>query len=141
MRDAIRALALLLAFSACAPSYETRYRLEPPADAQSPAARSCLARCSAESDACLDAARQTLTDCENRATLRQTSCQSKADLDFRICQAASADTGRMCVRRLCQRQICRPVAIESCEADHRRCFQACGGSVVEERRCVANCPS
>ncbi|MEK0082788.1 hypothetical protein [Benzoatithermus flavus] len=141
MGCAIRVLALLLAVGGCAPQYETRYRLEPPADTGSAAVQRCLSGCTATSDACIGDAQQALAACEDRATLRQSSCQNKADIDFQLCQATSRDTGKVCVRRFCYREQCQPAALRSCEADYRRCFAACGGKVVEERRCVANCPS
>lgn len=136
---ALLLLAFLLAVAACAPRYETGYRLEPPADA-GPETQRCLADCAAAREACLGPARESFAACEDRATLRQSSCQRKADIDFQLCQGTARDTGRVCVRRVCYRERCEPTALAACEAEHRRCFQACGGAVVEERRCVANCP-
>ena len=57
-----------------------------------------------------------------------------------ICQQAYSSKGINCSSRLCDRHL-RPAAIRDCEADYRRCFAGCGGKVVEEPRCVANCPS
>jgi hypothetical protein len=141
MARALAALMLLLALFGCSPQYEIRYRLELPPDAGSAAARQCLAACTAASDACTGEAQAALGACEDRATLRQAACQSRADMDFQVCQASARDTGKMCVRRFCRRERCPRVSFERCDADYRACFRSCGGTVVEERRCVANCPS
>jgi hypothetical protein len=133
-------LALTMAMAAgCGPVYEPVYRFEPPAEEAS--ARRCLAACEAARAACLPPARDRLAACEARASLSQDLCRSNARIDFEICRSAFAPEGQVCVPRICQRPRCPPVEIESCDSDYRRCFAACGGTVVEERRCVTNCPS
>ena len=73
--------------------------------------------------------------------LEQNICRSNAQIDFEICQGAYAPTGATCLYRICEFRRCDRGAIDACESDHRRCFAGCGGTVLEERRCVANCPS
>jgi hypothetical protein len=136
-------LALTIAMAAgCGPVYEPVYRFEPPpAGAEEAGARRCLAACEAARAACLPPARDRLAACEARASLSQDLCRSNARIDFEICRSAFEPTGSVCVPRICQRPRCPPVEAEACESDYRRCFAACGGTVVEERLCVANCPS
>jgi len=75
------------------------------------------------------------------ASLAQDQCRNRAQIDYMICQQAYSSEGINCFYRVCNRPICAPTAIRDCEADYRRCFAGCGGTVVEEPRCVANCPS
>ena len=132
--------ALLAGLVACAPVYEPSFRLQAPEimDAQ---ARRCVAACNAAREACFTPARDELAACSSRALLQQDQCRSNARIDYQVCQSAFGPEGQSCFLRLCERPTCEPVAIRACEADYRRCFAACGGTVVEERRCVANCPS
>jgi hypothetical protein len=131
----------LLTLTACAPVYEPSYRLEPPADAARPDVRQCLATCGATRDACRVSANARRAACEDRASLMQNSCQSNAQIRFQQCLAASRSTGEDCSMRICERPRCPTEAVDACEAGYRGCFADCGGTVVEERRCVANCPS
>ena len=124
----------------CGPVYEPSYRLEPPVQPNAVPAQ-CLADCAVARSACLVAAHDGLQACATRASLSQDLCRSRAQLDFQICQKAFAPQGSTCVYRICDRPICAPTAIEACEASHRQCFAGCGGTVVEEQRCVENCPS
>jgi hypothetical protein len=141
MRRRMLALAVAAAAAGCGPVYEPVYRFEPPPGAQEAGARRCLAACEAARAACLPPARDRLAACEARASLSQDLCRSNARIDFEICRSAFEPTGSVCVPRICQRPRCPPVEAEACESDYRRCFAACGGTVVEERLCVANCPS
>jgi hypothetical protein len=135
-------LALTMAIAAgCGPVYEPVYRFEPPAGAQEAGVRRCLAACETARAVCLPPARDRLAACEAWASMSQDLCRSNARIDFEICRSAFAPEGQVCVPRICGRPRCLPVEVEACEADYRRCFAACGGTVVEERRCVANCPS
>ena len=141
MRRTIRLGSILLALATCAPVHEPAYRLEPPADAARPAVQRCLAACGATRDACTASAHARLAACEDRASLMQDACQSNAQIRFQQCRAAARSTGEDCFMRVCERPRCPTDAADACEADYRGCFAACGGTVVEERRCVANCPS
>lgn len=142
MRRRGLALAALLAAATagCAPVYEPVFRLEPPAGAD-PASKACLARCTAVQAACLGPARQDLANCQAQATLLQDQCRANARINYTICQTAFAPDGAICVPRLCPTIPCDGGGVASCEDTYRHCFAACGGTVVEERRCVANCPS
>ena len=92
-------------------------------------------------DACLVPAREFAGQLRGPATLRQDQCRANAQIDYTICQSAYAPTGHCFVGALPDRPSATPSAVAVCEADYRRCFAGCGGTVVEERRCVANCPS
>lgn len=142
MRGTFLLLGVALILAACRPVYETGYRLEPPADAAvSPAVKGCLAACASGREACLGPARQSEQRCEERASLRQSSCQANAQIDFDLCLGNARSTGGTCFMRPCERPRCAGGEVGACEAENRRCFAACGGTVVEEPRCVANCPS
>jgi hypothetical protein len=140
MRAFLTVLTLVATLAGCAPVYEPGYRLELPA---SPSAemQACVAQCSAAREACLTPARAEFAACQDRAALEQNICRSNAQIDFELCQGANAPEGRTCIYRICEFRQCGRGAIDACEADHRRCFAGCGGTVVEEPRCVANCPS
>ncbi len=130
----VRCLALIgLALVSCGPVRETVYRLEPPPD-PSAATQACLAGCATERDACLIPAEERFRTCENRSTLRLQACESQAQLDRMVCSATDDRYDVGCFRRSCERALCSTAEIDGCEADHRRCFAACGGRVVEEER-------
>lgn len=133
-------LALLLAAGACAPVYEPSFRLETP-DTLDAAARQCLDACDVAREACFVPARDAFAQCSEHAILVQNQCRANAQIDYQICQSAYGPEGQVCVPAVCQRPRCTPDALDQCEADYRRCFAGCGGRVVEDRRCVANCPS
>jgi hypothetical protein len=141
MRRLVLALAILASFGGCGPVYKPGYRLEAPADAARPEVQQCLAACTVARDACLGPAQERLDACETRASMMQDSCRSNAQIDYQICLRQIEQTGRTCARRICQRMACPRQEVEACEASYRDCFAACGGKVLEEPRCVANCPS
>ena len=134
------ALVLLAAVAACAPVYEPAFRVEMPRPLDA-AARQCLTLCDQARDACFVPARAEFAHCSERAIMAQDQCRANAQIDYQICQRAYAPDGQTCGFDLCERQRCPAPALELCEADYRRCFAGCGGTVIEERRCVANCPS
>jgi hypothetical protein len=133
-------LALLLACAGCGPVYETGYRLEPP-PGQDAATRQCLATCQAARDTCLPPAQAQFENCDTMASLAQDQCRNRSQINYMICQSAYARDGATCSYQVCERRMCQPTAIQDCEAAYRGCFAGCGGTVVEEPRCVANCPS
>jgi hypothetical protein len=135
-----RAAALLVTLASCAPVYEPRFRTEMPRPLDA-AARECLASCDRARDACFIPARAEFAACSERAILIQDQCRANAQIDYQICQRAFAPDGRTCYLPICDRPRCETRALDLCEADYRRCFAACGGTVVEEQVCVANCPS
>lgn len=125
-------LALALLAVGCAPIDEPRYRFEPPAQAESPETRRCLAACTAARDACSGPAQRQFAACDARAAQLYDRCERNASIDFDVCIGAYRRTGVTCRRRICERPICPREGIEACEADYRRCFAGCGGRVVEE---------
>ena len=139
-RRRLPAILLALLIGACSPVYERSYRLEPPAQ-PSDATQQCLAQCTMAQNACLVPANAQLQNCDAMASLAQDQCRNQAQIDYMICQQAYSSEGINCSYRVCDRPICAPTAVRDCEADYRRCFAGCGGRVVEEPRCVANCPS
>jgi hypothetical protein len=134
------ALALLAVIAACAPVYEPAFRTEMPRPLDA-AARQCLTLCDQARDACFVPAREEFAHCSERAILAQDQCRANAQIDYQICQRAYGPEGMTCAAAICDRQRCSAPALDLCEADYRRCFAGCGGTVVEDRRCVANCPS
>jgi hypothetical protein len=139
-RPAFAALGLALALAGCQPVYETGYRFEPPADGGERAA-TCVASCAAAQEACLKPARAEFAACQGRASMQQDQCRAQSQIQFEICQGAYAPEGLTCIYQICHFQQCDQGGIAACEADYRACFAGCGGKVVEEPRCVANCPS
>ena len=137
-RLGLAALGLAL-LAACAPEYQSSYRLEMPRPL-SEQARQCLGRCNEARDACFVPARAEFAACTERAIMVQSQCRANAQIQYQICQRAYAPTGQDCYRATCDRPACEAPALAVCEADYRRCFAECGGTVVEDRRCVANCP-
>jgi hypothetical protein len=133
-------LLILAALFGCGPSYESSIRLQMPRPLTAEA-RECLTRCDGERDACYLPARQEFAACSERAILIQDQCRANGQIDYQICQRAYAPDGQNCFYPICQRQSCAPIALDACDADYRRCFAECGGTVIEEQRCVANCPS
>lgn len=134
------ALLALAPLVACAPEYESRYRVEMPRPL-SEQARQCLAGCDQARDACFVPARAEFAACTERAILIQDQCRANAQIQYQICQRAYAPTGQDCYYAACDRPSCDAPGLAACEADYRRCFADCGGTVVEDRVCVANCPS
>jgi hypothetical protein len=124
----------------CAPQYEPIFRLELPPTLDS-AGRQCLAACEDERARCEIEARHVHAACADRALLVEDQCRANALIDYQICQRAFGPDGRTCFQRICQRPVCGTAPFDRCDTDHRRCFAACGGTVVEGQRCVANCPS
>ena len=72
---------------------------------------------------------------------RRTMCRNNAQIDYQICQRADAPNGATCIYRICPAAHLRAHGDQLCEAAYRGCFAGCGGTVVEEPHCVANCPS
>lgn len=108
-----------------------RYRFEPPAISTAETQR-CLSDCTATRDSCAIPAQSRFAACDQRAAALDTICENNARAAFEICQRGAARTGKLCTRRQCDRPVCARTEIETCEADYRRCFAACGGSVVAE---------
>ena len=86
-------------------------------------------------------ARESLANCQAQTTLRQDNCRANARINYTICQSAYAPDGATCFVALCPTTVCDGGAVAICDDTYRQCFAASGGTGVEERRCVANCPS
>ncbi|MGF1562345.1 MAG: hypothetical protein ACFB3T_09230 [Geminicoccaceae bacterium] len=132
-------LALLgVALSACAPVYETRYSLTPPA-ADAPErteALACIEQCGQQQQVCLVSAREAFENCELRAQTQFSHCRMRERMDYLACRGPYGRTS--CFPSTCLVPVCE-TNIQGCEAGYRACYAACGGTVTEETVCVANC--
>ena len=141
LRFAASSSRLAAVRAGCQPVYETGYRFDLPA-AGGEAAQACVAQLRRPRRLPASVpAREEFAACRERAILVQDQCRSNAQIDYQICQRAYAPDGADLHLPDLRAAACEPAAIDLCEADYRRCFAGCGGTVVEERRCVANCPS
>lgn len=130
MRTLLLSFATLL-LSACGPIYETQYRYTPPGDAEG---RACIAQCDVGKTQCR-------INADLRAENRQLRCEREAARDFERClttQGADPEKSQ-CHRRLCSENSASEDHAQ-CDADHRVCFQGCGGVVDSTRVCTFNCP-
>lgn len=137
-------LVLLLLLGACGPQYKTFTTYNPPADA---AGRQCLVHCGDQRQSCrqqigfekqqcrLDAQREAQNETfrrqnEYQAELIRYQTGQRGDLPSPP-DPAEPEYWR-CDSD--ERQ-----AEERCTQDYDQCYQNCGGRVVYETRCVANC--
>lgn len=121
-------IAMALLLGACGPIYQTEYRYQPPLDEQG---RACVAHCEAGKSQCR-------VNADLRAENRQLKCESAARDDYERClfNAKGDSSKTSCLRRRCS----EPAASDSCAADHRVCFESCGGVVQSQQVCSFNCP-
>ncbi|MDD4882282.1 MAG: hypothetical protein PHR30_04325 [Gallionellaceae bacterium] len=161
---------LVLLAACASPRYQTAYRYEPPADpAAAPcleqcalAQRDCQSRCSEAHQACLKTIEPGVESAYAEALKRYAGDldRYRSDLDryrFNLWLGwghgywgydpwppyyMSMITATPPSREVIRNQLAR----EKCDADcgclgrHDACFIGCGGSKVEETRCIANCP-
>ena len=121
------------------PVYEPVYRFELPA-AAGRRRRQCLAACDGRATPA-SCRRGPSSPPARRASLAQDLVpEQRPDRLSRSARAPSRPRAKPASRRSASGRGARPGG-GACEADYRRCFAGCGGTVVEERRCVANCPS
>lgn len=125
-------LAATLWLTACGPWYTTDYKFIPP---PAPQSRVCVLQCESNR-----------LQCQQIQDMQKENCEDRAEMDYRWCESRRAyeyrqDGSRRCVRNCsCTRRYCGGYDRATCEAHHRTCFQFCGGTIVEEKRCVFNCP-
>ena len=106
------------------------------------AAQACLARCAEVQDACLVPAREALAACNAAGDPAAGPVPGqRADRLHDLPERLRAGRGHLLHGDLPAPPSATPSAVAVCEDSYRHCFAGCGGTVVEERRCVANCPS
>ena len=115
-------LALMLC--SCGPLYETRYSFTPPRDYNG---RSCVISCETSRLQCKQLQQMQYNTCEQQSRLEQDRCEFNIRLE-----------GREPKWYECSSSYCSNDT-ESCESTYRNCYQLCGGSVIAEDVCVANC--
>lgn len=114
-----------LFFQGCGPIYDTAYTFRPPT---SGIGRICAAQCGVSRGQCAQ-----LED------VRARQCESASQRDRILCETeVRIDKGREPKWYECGSDLCS-ANYELCESNYRACYQACGGEVRAETRCVANC--
>ena len=126
-------LAVITAITmmACSSVYDTQYRYQKPS---SESGKQCIVQCQQTKNTC-----QQL--CQNDSPLCKARARERARQDFNEYVSQRKIAGKPIVRDLdsfydplqCASPTC------NCEADYRACYQMCGGQVVAEKKCVANC--
>lgn len=115
---------------ACGPVYKTEYRFIAPAE---PQAQSCVSQCETDQ-------RQCRASADLQAEHHQQRCERDASADYELCFTRAGNDQE---RNRCQRKSCSASADDDkqlCEADHRACYQGCGGVVKTDQVCTFNCP-
>jgi hypothetical protein len=114
----MKRLALLapLLLTACGPQYSTTYQIVPP---QSQADRACANNCLVLLNQC------------------QSNCQSNVYMCEAINTAARSARGDVFVGGSCGTRSCNA----NCQANYRICHTNCGGQVIQNTVCTANCGS
>ncbi len=106
----------------CGPIYETQYTLQPPATQQG---QMCVMQCE-----------QIKNQCRNNEQLRYQNCESQnqyARLELQRCvNAGYSDCYDGTIW-------CAGPEYDRCDAEHRGCFQNCGGAVFSEQVCIMGC--
>lgn len=119
------ATSLVVACAACGPVYDTTYSFRPPPTSTG---RVCASQCETSRYQCLQL-----------EEVRSRECQYRADRDRDYCERQiRIDKGRSPKWYECGTESCSADE-EHCESSYRNCYQACGGSVTADTRCVANC--
>ncbi|MCB0323833.1 MAG: hypothetical protein KDD69_09680 [Bdellovibrionales bacterium] len=122
---------LVLLSTGCSPVYQTDYTFTPP---ESSEGRACVFQCE-----------NTKLQCQQLQQSRYDLCLQRAELAYQNCEARKIyrydyDKGEAkCVENcFCYRESCS-VDTTSCDAQHRACYQTCGGGVSSRTYCVSNC--
>lgn len=118
-------LGVMGLISSCGPMYQTDYMMTPP---KSASGKACVFQCE-----------NGKYQCQQLEDLKAERCESRAQADQEACERKIAwEKGRDPKWYECGRESC-DADYERCERSYRACFQACGGTVKQETRCVANC--
>jgi hypothetical protein len=121
---------ILLCFPAtvlfgCGPIYDTTYTFIPPEDNRG---QICTFQCE-----------NSKSQCIQLEEMKESNCQSRSDAQRYICEERiRAQYGREPKWYECGGETCSADEAR-CESQYRSCYQACGGRVIAETRCIANC--
>ncbi|HMO01741.1 MAG TPA: hypothetical protein PKD37_02570 [Oligoflexia bacterium] len=114
----------LFLLSSCGPVFETKYTYIPP---KSASGASCVANCSI-----------TQSQCEDMERMRYQTCEERAQMNYDSCVLSHRLTGEKEKWYDCWRDSCS-MDLEKCAERYRICYQSCGGRVLGETVCTANC--
>jgi hypothetical protein len=118
---------LYLLLTACGPIYDTAYRFLPPEDSSG---RVCIYQCENGRLQC-----RTIQEMQSR------NCEAWSNQDVANCEAnIRIYQNREPKWYECTGESCSP-DYDQCDLSYRNCYEACGGRVISETRCVANCQS
>jgi hypothetical protein len=106
--------------------YDTTYNFEPP---KSENGRVCIYQCENGRMQCGQLEQMRLDNCNARSESQRYSCEQ--DIRYRLNRSPK---WYECGGESCSDETSR------CDEQYRACFQACGGRVIAETRCIANCP-
>ena len=121
-----RAYLLLLCASGCGPIYSTEYKFFPPKD---PRSSYCIQQCESDADRCRQYQSAQHDSCEYENQRLMNEC------NYQIQQSK----GRGPKWHECGRQLSCDFPETRCISDFHNCYRYCGGTVIEEKVCVANC--
>lgn len=118
-------IAVLVSGAGCGPVYDTAYSFRPP---PSGTGRVCVSQCET-----------SRRQCGQLEDLRARQCEHDSQRQRVLCEAeVRIEKGREPKWYECGSELCS-ANYDLCESDYRSCYQACGGEVRAETRCVANC--
>jgi hypothetical protein len=118
---------LLLVLSGCGPIYDTQYSFEPPQSASGP---HCIYQCDTTKAQCIELKQMRADSCNERSQRQSYYCTE--DIRSRYNREPK---WYECTEELCSDDT------DFCDDQYRSCYQACGGRVNRETRCIANCPT
>jgi hypothetical protein len=122
-------LLLIVALMGCGPVYQTDYIFRPPEDYNG---RNCILQCDNMKMQCEQSAEMSYQDCEHRNAIEYDHCMRREKVYNKKGDCiencyCSQDTWS------CSRDFSR------CDLNYRQCYRNCGGTVLEQNRCVSNC--
>jgi hypothetical protein len=117
-------LTLSLLGCATGPVYKTTYEYIPPE--------------SSEGKACTHQCETMRVQCERIEDMQTERQRLDAEKQYQKCKKAQAQgaIGAFCV----DTSVFMRPDYTKCKQDYRRCFERCGGKVLERTICVKNCP-
>ncbi len=129
--------ASLMVVSGCAkPRYETqKYYDVPEVQTALTDFAECLKPLDRDQQVCQQGADMKAMTCETHAELAQVKCEAAAEKTYADC---ASDPKAFCVKRTCAKQRCDP-DYSQCTRAYDIGYEACGGKVRSETKCVKNC--
>ena len=109
----------------CSPIYKTKYSFTPP---ESKEGQKCVHECKAKE-----------LSCEKIEYLEFKNCHLEDEISYRDCK--NRDKSEEWKKKNCGKGafLFCDADIEKCEKFHRDCYQACGGTVTEYKKCYFFC--